>query len=75
MTLSSIELMNEGMQCLIEEMGVVKAEEFISLILRERFDYTQWQRAFFDKMAPGEFGKEAAAYARNHPYTGDAERL
>ena len=44
--MDSIELMNEGLQCLIEEMGVVKAEEFISLILRERSDYTQWQRIF-----------------------------
>ena len=72
---NNIELMNDGMQCLIQEMGVVKAEEFISLILREKFDNTKWQRAYFDKMAPGEFGKEAAAYARTHPYTGNAERL
>ena len=41
----------------------------------QSFDYTQWQRAYFDKMALGEFGKEAAAYARSHPYTGNAERL
>ena len=44
MTPSTIEIMNKGMQCLTEQMGIVDAERFISLIIREKFDYTQWQK-------------------------------
>lgn len=38
MTTESIALMNRGMQCLVKELGDIAAEEFISVLLRERFD-------------------------------------
>ena len=72
---NTIDIMNRGMECLTEALGVVDAEQFISIIIRERFDYTKWQRTFFDKMAPGEFHENAVEYATAHPYTGSAERL
>ena len=37
-------LMKTGMHVLIEELGNVHAEKFISLVLREPFDYTEWRR-------------------------------
>jgi hypothetical protein len=37
----------EGMECLIESLGVVEAEVFISSLLRDSFDYTEWQRDYF----------------------------
>lgn len=52
MTSSMNELMSRGMECLTETLGVVEAERFISLVIRERFDYTKWQREYFDKMPP-----------------------
>jgi len=33
-----------GLRALVEALGTVEAERFITLILREPFDYTQWQR-------------------------------
>ncbi|MDD2510477.1 MAG: hypothetical protein PHP26_06220 [Syntrophomonas sp.] len=36
---------NEGMKVLIKHLGKVDAERFISLILKEPFDYTKWQKA------------------------------
>ena len=75
MTGSMNELMSRGMECLTQALGVVEAEEFISLVIRERFDYTKWQREYFDKMSPGEFQANALTYAQSHPYTGPAERL
>ncbi len=75
MTDSMNELMCRGMECLTEALGVVEAEEFINLIIRERFDYTQWQRTYFDKLSPGEFLQNALAYSKAHPYTGPAQRL
>jgi hypothetical protein len=75
MNTSTVDILNRGMECLTETMGVVDAEFFISLIIRERFDYTKWQRQYFDEMEPGEFHDKAVEYGRNHPYTGKAERL
>ncbi|GBR76543.1 hypothetical protein NO2_1076 [Candidatus Termititenax persephonae] len=37
-------LMNTGMSALIEKLGNVDAEKFISLVLREPFDYTKWRK-------------------------------
>lgn len=75
MTTNTLDIMNRGMECLTEKMGVFEAEQFISIIIREKFDYTKWQRQYFDEMKRGEFHKHALEYAVEHPYTGGAERL
>ena len=72
---TTVDIMNRGMQCLTDSLGVIEAEQFISIIIREKFDYTKWQRQYFDAMAPGEFHENALKYAESHPYTGNAERL
>jgi hypothetical protein len=33
---------------LAENLGLVEAERFISLMLREPFDYTEWQRNLYN---------------------------
>lgn len=38
----TVDLMFRGMQCLVNALGVVEAEYFISAIRREPFDYTKW---------------------------------
>jgi hypothetical protein len=38
------ELRVDGLQVLAEAFGSVEAERFVTLMLREPFDYTQWQR-------------------------------
>ncbi|MBR2208075.1 MAG: hypothetical protein IJ859_04620 [Synergistaceae bacterium] len=73
--LNTVDIMNKGMQCLVENIGVLEAEQFISVIMREKFDYTKWQREFYDHMDAGEFHKRAVEYAKEHPYKGTAERL
>jgi hypothetical protein len=52
-------LRNEGMKILINKLGHVEAERFISLIIREPFDYTEWQRGLFDKMSVKELSNIA----------------
>ena len=37
-------LMKTGMKVLIEQLGNINAEKFISILLREPFDYTEWRR-------------------------------
>lgn len=46
------EIKLKGMEALISALGEVEAEKFISLILREPFDYTEWQsKNFNDKIS------------------------
>ena len=37
-------IVEEGVSCLLEKLGSVETEVFISYFLREPFDYTKWQR-------------------------------
>ena len=41
---ANMELVAKGMDILVRELGIIEAERFISIIIRERFDYTKWQR-------------------------------
>ena len=38
------EIRVQGLRALVDALGIVEAEKFISLILREPFDYTEWQQ-------------------------------
>lgn len=37
-------LLDSGIKCLSENLGLVEAERFISLLIKEPFDYTKWRR-------------------------------
>jgi len=54
MSPSTAEIMNKGMKCLMEQLGVVEAGRFVVTVIREKFDYTRWQRDYFDGKAPEE---------------------
>ena len=75
MTASTVEIMNKGMKCLTDNLGTIDAEMFISVIIRERFDYTKWQREFFDSMTDQEISDGALKFSTDNPYTGNATRL
>lgn len=45
--ITDTEIKLKGVEVLIAELGEVQAERFISLIMREPFDYTKWQRQLF----------------------------
>lgn len=61
---NSIEIMDKGLKCLLEFMGTVETEKFISAIMREKFDYTEWRKNFFDDIDAKEFNESAANYAK-----------
>lgn len=75
MTINTVEVMSKGMKCLTDHMGAIEAELFISTILREKFDYTKWQREYFDKKNPKEISEEAVEYAKKNPYKGNATKI
>ena len=45
---------SDGMRVLAENLGIVEAERFIALMLRESFDYTEWQRSLYGNMSVNE---------------------
>ena len=57
-SMSSTELLDKGITCLIEKMGVIEAERFISIIIREKSDYTKWRQRYFENTDPDTFHSE-----------------
>lgn len=45
--MTDTEIRVKGMTALSTSLGCVEAERFISLVLREPFDYTRWQSTLF----------------------------
>jgi hypothetical protein len=56
----------EGMEALIERLGRVDAERFVTSILREPFDYTEWQQMLFSDLSVDELSARAQAYCDNN---------
>ena len=52
-------LRRAGMEALIERLGSVDAERFITSVIREPFDYTEWQRDLFSGLSVRELSAEA----------------
>ncbi|MBQ8919744.1 MAG: hypothetical protein IJ056_06540 [Acidaminococcaceae bacterium] len=65
--MNTAEIMEKGMTCLLENLGTVETEHFISVIIRERFDYTKWRKEYFGDASVEELNAAAAAYAQEHP--------
>jgi len=59
-----------GLRALVEALGPVAAERFITLILREPFDYTQWQRQLWADKSVDEISKAAMAMRSTPPNKG-----
>ncbi|MCL2631870.1 MAG: hypothetical protein FWD45_02105 [Coriobacteriia bacterium] len=53
----------EGMEALIARLGSVDAERFIASIIREPFDYTEWQKTLFDDLSIDELSEKAQVYS------------
>jgi hypothetical protein len=47
-------LKQKGLDLLSTGLGMVEAERFITLILHEPFDYTEWRKTQFDDMSMDE---------------------
>ena len=61
------ELLQRGMRCLIDNLGIIETEKFIDLLTEQIPDYTQWQRDYFDSMTPEEFETSLQEFIRQHP--------
>jgi len=57
--------MNDGINCLVERLGIIETEIFISQIIREPLDYTKWQKEHYADMSISELNRRAVEYAKN----------
>jgi hypothetical protein len=53
------ELRIKGIEALTAKLGAVEAERFISIILKEPFDYTKWQRTLWKDISVKELSAKA----------------
>ena len=59
----------EGMKALRNQLGVVEAEKFITLIRRDNFDYTEWQRDLWPDKSVEEIFAAAKEFSNYNPHT------
>ena len=60
--LTDTEIKRKGFRILIEKLGDVDAEKFISLIIKEPFDYTQWQSTLWSDQTIDQVSEKAMNY-------------
>lgn len=64
--ITDTEIRLKGIEALIAALGQVEAERFISLIIREPFDYTIWQRTLWQTESPEQLSEKAMAYRQQN---------
>ena len=60
--LTDTEIKRKGFKILVEKLGDVDAEKFISLINKEPFDYTQWQSTLWSDQTIDQVSEKAMNY-------------
>ena len=65
---NTLEIMELGMDCLLEHLGTTNTEIFISAIIREKFNYTEWRKNLFGDASVQEINSAAVEYAKNYSF-------
>ena len=60
--ITDTEIKIRGVRVLMESLGEIEAERFISLIQREPFDYTKWQRSLWAEKTVAEISSAAMRF-------------
>ena len=61
-------IMQKGINCLLDGLGTLETEIFISNLLREQFDYTKWRKDnLYTDISLRELNQKAARYSKEHP--------
>ena len=60
-------IMEKGINVLLENLGVLDTEQFISTLLKEPFDYTEWSRKHYAKADLHELNMRAVEYDKKNP--------
>ena len=60
--IADVEIKTLGFNILSQHLGLVEAERFITLIQREKFDYTQWRQNLFEGLSGEEISHQAMKF-------------
>ena len=60
-TITDTEIKQKGLGALLDALGEVDAERFITLLNRDPFDYTVWQRTSFESTDVAQISSKAMA--------------
>ena len=63
--ITDTELRIEGMNALLNALGEVQAERSMTLIIREPFDYTKWQRTPWQDRSVRDISQAAMEYRKS----------
>ena len=67
MTNSAV-LLDKGIRCLTNGLGLVEAEQFVYLLLSAPFNYTEWRKDnLFTGMSVEEISQAANKYCKENP--------
>ncbi len=64
--ISDEELITKCLDCLMDNVGVIETEKFVSLIWHERDKYNAWKKEY-DNMSDEEWLAGLNEYIKNHP--------
>jgi hypothetical protein len=60
-------LLDKGIKCLTEKLGMLEAEQFIYVLKSQSFDYTEWRKTnLFVGMTLDEISDAADAYCKEN---------
>ncbi len=65
---TSDEIMALGMKCLVDNLGIINAEQFINSVRATCPDYTLWRRHVYDDMTVDDVFKMAKEDAKDNPF-------
>lgn len=60
------EIRTKGVEVLMHELGALDAERFFALILKEPFDYTQWQKELWTEKTIEQISGEAMVHRKRN---------
>ncbi|MEO6453644.1 MAG: hypothetical protein ABIN97_06235 [Ginsengibacter sp.] len=60
--ITDTEIRQKGVGALVAALGEIDAERFITLLNREPFDYTQWQKNIFPDLNVHDLSRLAMTY-------------
>ncbi len=64
--ISDEEILERGMDCLMDNLGIIEAERFVSLVWKERDKYNKWKQKY-DNMSDEEWLAGLEEFIKQHP--------
>jgi len=60
-------ILDKGIKCLTDGLGLLEAEQFIYILLSQPFDYTEWRKShLFPDMTIDEISDAADAFCKKN---------